>query len=137
MIILDTHVLIWAVNNDPRLGPRTRQLIEAAIQADEVLVSAITPWEIALLCQKGRLSLGRDVGVWIDEALSRPGVRLAPIEPAIALGSVRLPGTFHADPADRFIVATARHLAAQLVTADREILNYADKGYVAAVDAAA
>ena len=61
---------------------------------------------------------------------------LVPIEPAIAVDSVRLPGSFHADPADRFIVATSRHLASPLVTADRAILAYAAGGHVRAIDAA-
>ncbi|MGO7917468.1 VapC toxin family PIN domain ribonuclease, partial [Rhizobium ruizarguesonis] len=54
------------------------------------------------------LALGDDVGRWIDSALSLPGIHLAPIEPSIAIDSVRLPGEFHSDPADRIIAATAR-----------------------------
>lgn len=65
-----------------------------------------------------------------------PSVRLAPIEPQIAIDSVRLPEEFHADPADRIIVATARHFDITLVSADQAILSYAAKGYVRAVDAA-
>ena len=133
MIVLDTHVLIWTVDADPRLGRAARTAVAGA--ADAVGVSAITPWEIALLSEKGRLQLGRDVGVWIDSALSLPGVRLVPILPAIAIDSVRLPGAFHADPADRLIVATARHHDAALLTADRAILEYAGDGHVRVIDA--
>ena len=70
-------------------------------------------------------------------ALDLPGLVLAPIEPAIAVDSVRLPGRFHADPADRMIVATARRCGVPLVTADRAILSYAANGRLLAVDAAA
>ena len=94
VIVLDTHVLIWTVDADPRLGRAARTAIAVAAAEDGVGVSAITPWEIALLSEKGRLHLGRDVGVWIDAALRLPGVRLAPILPAIAIDSVRLPGAF-------------------------------------------
>jgi PIN domain nuclease of toxin-antitoxin system len=55
---------------------------------------------------------------------------LAPIEPAIAIDSVRLPGEFHPDPADRIIVATARFHHATLLTADQAILAYGRKGHV-------
>lgn len=101
-----------------------------------MLISAITPWEIALLARKGRLPLGREAGAWLDEALSLPGISLAPITPAIAVDSVGLPGDFHADPADRLIIATARHAEATLFTVDRAILDYATAGHVMAADAA-
>jgi PIN domain nuclease of toxin-antitoxin system len=134
VIVVDTHVLLWALHDDKRLGPLARQTISAAATGT-IHVSAITPWEIAMLAQKGRLALGREVGAWIDAALALPGIVLAPIEPAIAVDSVRLPGTFHADPADRMIIATARHLGLPLMTADRAILDYAAAGNVEVIDA--
>lgn len=135
MIVADTHVLIWAVEGDRRLGLAARGAVEAAAQADSLTVAAITPWEIAMLAQKGRLALGREVGAWIDAALALPGVRLAPLLPAIAVDSVRLPGDMHADPADRMIVATARHLGLPLLTADGTLLAYGAAGHVAVIDA--
>jgi PIN domain nuclease of toxin-antitoxin system len=66
----------------------------------------------------------------MESVLALPGIRLAPIEPSIAIDSVRLPGDFHADPADRIIVATARFHQATLLTADRAILSYGQRGYV-------
>lgn len=122
--------------DDRRLGPWARTRIDAAGRADQVLVSAISPWEIAMLAEKGRLALGRETGAWLDEALSVPGITLAPITPAIAVDSVGLPGDFHADPADRLIIATTRRANATLFTADRAILDYAAAGHVLAVDAA-
>ena len=135
MIVLDTHVLIWAVNGDSRLGVAARSLIEETAQTDCVAVSAITPWEIALLAERGRLRLGRQVAAWIETALALPGVNLIPIEPTIAIDSVRLPGNFHSDAADRFIVSTARYCDAPLVTADRAILAFAADGHIRTVDA--
>lgn len=135
MIVLDTHVLIWAVEDERRLGADARAAITAAEQADGLGVSAITPWEIALLAEKGRLRLTREVREWLMAALALPGIELLPIEPAIATESVRLPGAFHADPADRLIVATARHYGAPLLTADYAIVSYAAGSHVQTIDA--
>ena len=136
MIVLDTHALIWAMENDPKLGPEARQVIVDASRDNAVGVSAITPWEIALLVDKGRLRLGREAFEWIEAALAQPGIRLLPIEPRVAVDSVRLPGTFQADPADRLIVATARHWSAPLVSADAAIIAYGETGHATVVDAA-
>ena len=136
MIVLDTHALVWAVDDSPRLGPQAKARIDDERRSDRVGISAITPWEIALLTAKGRLQLAMDVRVWMDRVLGSPGIALCPIEPSIALDSVGLPGDFHADPADRFLIATARHWSAALVTADGAILDYSAAGHVLTVDAA-
>lgn len=136
VILLDTHVLIWAFENDPHLGRKAAKSIEAATKASEAGFAAITVWEIALLTEKGRLALSRDVEHWIGAALDFDGLRLMELLPAIAIGSNRLPGSFHADPADRMIVATARHHDMTLLTADAAILRYAAAGHIRAVDAA-
>ncbi|HEY5072417.1 MAG TPA: type II toxin-antitoxin system VapC family toxin [Caulobacteraceae bacterium] len=136
MILADTHVLIWAVNNDPRLGTAARGTIDAEAARGALCVSAITPWEIALLAHRGRLALGREVGVWIEAALALPGIVLAPIEPMIAVESIQLPGSLRGDPADRFIIATARRHGWPLITADATILSYGAAGHVEVIDAA-
>lgn len=135
-LLLDTHVLIWAAEDDRRLGRTAREMIEETRRADRVGVSAITPWEIALLVEKGRLHLALELRTWLNTILEVPGIDLMPIEPVIAVDSVRLPGAFHSDPADRLIIATARHWRAPLLSADRAILAYADDGHLRAVDAA-
>lgn len=135
MILLDTHVLVWSAEGHERLGVAAGARIEEARRTEHVGISAITPWEIALLVKKGRLRLSWEVGAWMERIFGEAGIDLLPIEPAIALDSVRLPGDFHADPADRFIVATARYRRALLLTADRAILGYAAAGHVTALDA--
>ena len=135
MYLIDTHVLVWALDGNRRLGADACAAIAAAERADGIGVSAITPWEIALLADRGRLRLARETGAWIEAALALPGIRLIPVEPAIASDSVRLPGAFHADPADRLIVATARQHGAPLVTADFAILAYAAGDHVNTIDA--
>lgn len=135
-LLLDTHAWVWLSNGDLRLGERSKEAIRAAYREDLAAVSAITAWEIALLVSKARMTLGQDVLDWIRAALAISGLRLAPLEPEIAVASTRLPFEMHADPADRILVATARHLGATLVTADRALLDLAGKGYIRAMDAA-
>ena len=118
------------VVGDARLQPAARRRIEAAAQEQQLWVSAITPWEIGMRVAKGRLVLDRDVMDWLQSALALPGIRLAPLEPAVAVASTRLPGDLHGDPADRLIVATARQLGATLVTADAALLAYGRLGHV-------
>lgn len=134
-VVLDTHVLVWLLNGDERLGERTRRNIAAAAATNSVHVSAITPWEIAMLIGKGRLTLHKDVGEWLTEAFRLPGIKLEALAIDISVASTRLPGVMHADPADRIIVATARHLGAALVTADGLLLEYGRAGHVAILPA--
>lgn len=135
MILLDTHVLIWSLQDEPRLGAKARELLDKHILADALMVSAITPWEIALLAKRSRIALGIGTGRWIEEALALPGMILAELDPEIAIDSVNLPGDFHNDPADRIIIATARHHKVPLMTADRAILDYGATGHVSIINA--
>ena len=137
LFLVDTHTLIWMVEEVPWLGVRAAEVLNKAGRESRIAVSAITPWEIGLLVSKGRLQLGTDVMQWILTALAKPGVRLATLEPEIAVESTRLPWEMHADPADRILVATARHLGAILVTADRALLDFAGNGHFKAMDATA
>jgi PIN domain nuclease of toxin-antitoxin system len=135
LIVLDTHVLVWTVEGDPRLGQATSELIDRESTNGRILVPAISLWEIAMLVAKQRLALGQDVRTWIDVAVCLQGIEIADLLPHISIDSVSLPGSFHPDPADRMIVATARHHRAALITADRQILDYAAQGYLIAQDA--
>lgn len=137
MVLLDTHVLVWLLSGNPRLGIQARALIQQAAKDNILLVSAITPWEIAMLVSKGRLALERDVGEWIAAALALPGIQLVPLSPEIAVASTRLPGMLHADPADRILAATVRHVNALLVTEDQRLLDYGAAGYLRVLKATA
>lgn len=136
LLLLDTHTLVWSINEGPKLGKGAKESIRAAGDEGRILVSAITPWEIALLASKGRLTLGTDVIHWVRDALTIPGLTLVQLEPEIAVASTRLPFEMHPDPADRILVATARHLGATLVTADKDLLELAKKGHFKATNAA-
>ena len=88
-----------------------------------------------MLESKGRLMLQLPVIDWVQEALRLPGLTLVSLTPEISVESTRLPGSFHGDPADRIIAATARHTAATVMTADRQILEYGARGFVRTMSA--
>jgi PIN domain nuclease of toxin-antitoxin system len=122
--LLDTHVLIWMVEASSRLSDEMNDLLRKGSREGCLVVSAISPWEIGVLTAKKRLTLQVDTQQWVNTALALPGVRLQPLLPEIAVASTRLPWEMHADPADRILVATARHIGATLVTADAQLLRY-------------
>jgi PIN domain nuclease of toxin-antitoxin system len=125
MIILDTHIWIWWVDEHPKLSRQNRERIEAN-QASGLGVSIISCWEIAKLVEKNRLTFECPVEEWIELALDYPGIQLLPLSLPIILESTRLSG-FHADPSDQIIVATARVSGLSLLTQDQKILNYLQK----------
>lgn len=128
---MDTHVWIWAAaGNAHRLPPSVLAALERASQEGRLRVAAISVWEVGLLEARNQLTFNRPVGEWVKAALTAPGVELYPLAPEVALESTRLPGEPPSDPADRMIIASARHGAATLCTADTRILHYAQAGYV-------
>jgi len=130
-LLLDTHVWIWlAYGESRRIKAAAVRAIEDAGSRRAIRISVVSVWEIALLESKGRLELPVPVSEWIKLALDRPDFELVGLEPAIAVESCNLPAGFHADPADRFLVATARLKNAVIVTRDKRILKYGKQGHV-------
>lgn len=121
MIILDTHVLLWLLFDDRRLGRQTRQVIDRTWPAGEAAVSAITFWEVAMLHNKERLALLADIGSW-RMSLLEEGLVEVPVDGGIAVRAGLLQ-EMHGDPADRIIVATALE-GHRLVTADQRMLDW-------------
>jgi len=125
VIVLDTHTLLWWASGDAeQLSTAATQAIEAEQNDGQIRVSSISVWELAMLVAKGRIALSMDIGEWLSVVSQIEVVRFMPVDNEIAVKSVELPGEFHKDPADRIIVATARKLAAPLVTADDKIRSY-------------
>ena len=129
-LLLDTHVLIWLINGDAALSRAAKQEIDDASADRETLVSVVCFWEIGMLQLKRRIRLAGSVLDWTRDAVNRPGITVAPLTPEIVAASSFLPGRFHADPADRMIVATARETGATLLTRDRRILRYGARGHL-------
>jgi len=123
MIVLDTHIWIWWVQDSERLTPKQKQAIQDNEDAS-VGVCAISCWEVAKLVEKRRLVLPVELEEWFELALSYPGVQLLPLTPAIAMASTRFPSDFSRDPADQLIAATAEVYACPLVTSDTKLLGY-------------
>lgn len=122
MLLLDTHVLVWFAEDHPRLGQRAARMADAALHRDQVMVSAVSFWEIAMLLEKQRLALAIPPAVMRQRVLEQ-GIREVPLTGPIAIAAAQL-SAFHGDPADRFIVATAVGEGAALLTADTTILGW-------------
>ena len=116
-LLLDTHALLWWLDDDPTLRKAARTAIEA--EDAEVAVSAATVWEIAIKHALGKLRLPED----IEGAIAYYQFRPLPISVQHAIGAGALP-LHHADPFDRILVAQARAEHLTIVTRDPRILLY-------------
>jgi PIN domain nuclease of toxin-antitoxin system len=122
-LLLDTHIWVWGALEPERLSARVaRQLTQAE---NEIWLSPVSIWELRLLQDKGRVRLIPDAVSWINDNLTRLGIREAPLtfEVALAVSSLNLP---HHDPADGLIAATAKIFGLTLVTADEQLAKLAD-----------
>lgn len=125
MIVLDTHTLIWWIDNPQKLSIKAKKAIEKEKHKEKsILVSSMSVFEIFLLTKKDRLVLSGSPDAWLERIESLPSVKFVPIDNKIAAQSVNLPDFLNKDPADRMIVATAREYGATLITSDKKILNY-------------
>jgi PIN domain nuclease of toxin-antitoxin system len=122
--LLDTHTWVWWNMRPQHLSRKVTKLIEDEDKYDELLLSAISPWEFCRLLEKGKIGISYNPEVWIDGALEMPKLRLVQLTPRIAYCSTVLPRPFHDDPADQILVATAREEKATILTRDQRILNY-------------
>ncbi|MCC5618592.1 type II toxin-antitoxin system VapC family toxin [Nostoc sp. CHAB 5836] len=122
MIILDTHILVWWVDDNSRLTTKYREYIEE-YQSQGLGISIVSCWEVAKLVEKKRLVFSCSVNEWLETALAYPGVQLLNLTLPIVVDSTQLSG-FHSDPFDQIIVATARNYGCPMLTVDAKILNY-------------
>ena len=122
--LLDTHTWIWWHMHPQNLSRKVKILIGNASRYEELLLSAISPWEFSKLLEKGRIGISCNPEGWINAALDLPKLRLVHLSPILAYRSTILPQPFHNDPADQIIVATAREENATVLTKDKNILEY-------------
>ncbi|MCX8124604.1 MAG: type II toxin-antitoxin system VapC family toxin [Spirochaetes bacterium] len=124
MILIDTHVCIWWIQESTDIPKDVKTKIKSAQKRNNIFISSISIWEIAMLIKYNRLTLTVPLSEWIKKLESVPYFKFIPVDNAIAEHSVNLPGEFHKDPADRIIVATSRIHNIPLITSDEKILNY-------------
>ncbi len=125
-LLLDTHILLWLVESNPRLRPSTRALIERRWRAGgTILISAVSGWEIGALVQRRRVTLDLPLDAWFDDILSLAGYMAAPLRHDVAARAYMLSDLAHGDPADRMLIATAIDLGCPLITYDERIIAFA------------
>ncbi len=118
-ILLDTHVFIWAVTDDPRLTPASRKLIE---EAESVHVSAVSIWEIAMKSALGKIDADAEE---MAQAIKGSGFAELSVSTAHAAQVAKLPLLDnHKDPFDRLLVAQSMAEPLILLTADPKVLAY-------------
>lgn len=121
-MILDTHA--WLRYLGTGLSKAAVRRIDRARKAGQLRVAAVTLWETALLVHARRLRVDGPVKEWLETALARSGVVVAPLDAAVAFESARLIEALR-DPADCQIVGTAIRFGAPLATRDARILDAA------------
>lgn len=122
-VVLDTSALLrWTLRPD-LLTQAAREVIE---QADRLVVSAVSVWEIALKVKRGRLDLQRSLEDYVSVLETLSALEIRPVDTQTWLDNVALDWE-HRDPADRTIVATAMQFDCPLVTSDRVIADYYGK----------
>jgi PIN domain nuclease of toxin-antitoxin system len=118
MLLLDTHVLLWWLENPGQLSRQAKKAIQDG--SNRVYISAAVAWEIAIKKSLGKLEAPDDLEEMIDANRFTP----LPVTIAHALGVMSLPN-HHRDPFDRILIAQALHEGLRLVTRDQEIAKYA------------
>lgn len=120
-ILLDTHTFLWWINNDAQLSNTARQLIGEA--ANEILISTVTGWEIAMKAQLGKLTVAADLDPFITAQITQNYFTLLPIKWNHALHIYTLP-LYHRDPFDRMLVAQSQLEQIPILTIDSLITQY-------------
>jgi PIN domain nuclease of toxin-antitoxin system len=119
-LLLDTHIWLWSVGQPQKLSRRVRTEIQKP--KNEIWLSPISIWEFLMLLEKGRVQVDGPPEDWISRAYAAAPFREAPLTMEIALAT-RDNGLAHRDPADNFLVATAKVLQLTLVTSDERLCD--------------
>jgi PIN domain nuclease of toxin-antitoxin system len=122
VIVLDTHTWLWWMSAPEHLSATARERIA---EANNIGVSTLSAWEVAMLSSRNRISLDREVGIWVRQAFAEPRVEaLAPSAEVAAAAGLLDAESFPGDPVDRLIYTTTRVLDAQLITLDVAIRRF-------------
>ncbi len=120
--LLDTHIWLWWLFGQPELGERAREALDnMAAAGTPPILSSISLWEAQMLAAKGRLEVDTPLTHWLPTAAAPEAVTLLPMDVSVILTLDALPPSFHGDPADRIIVASALTHGLPLATRDKNI----------------
>ncbi len=120
-VILDTHVWVWWLLPDSPLSARERRALDDIAADKGILLPAICQWEAQMLHSKGRIELPVPFATWLRRAAGTDMLTVLSLNADVVIAVDDLPGTFHGDPADRIIVASARAHDLPLATHDEAI----------------
>jgi PIN domain nuclease of toxin-antitoxin system len=120
-IALDTHCWLWWLIPDVRMSMRERQALDSLAAEKKLCVPAICIWEAQMLSSRGRIELPLPFAAWLRQATAAEMLTVLPLDADVAIALNDLPASFHGDPADRMIVATARANGLPLATHDKAI----------------
>ena len=120
-LLLDTPIWVWWLTPGSPLSRAERDALDAKAVRQELCLSAISLWEAQVLHSKQRLELPLPFAAWLARAADDRVIAVLPLNLDVILALDTLPSSFHGDPADRLIVATARAHAMPLATHDAAI----------------
>jgi PIN domain nuclease of toxin-antitoxin system len=121
VILLDTHVVLWAAIERKRLSRAAESALRRARSGDGLAVASISLWELASLFARGRIETYGTVEASVRQVLETVGAIVKPITQEIAVLATQFPESYPRDPADRLIGATARAEGLALITQDKRI----------------
>jgi PIN domain nuclease of toxin-antitoxin system len=120
-VLLDTHVWVWWLLPESPLPDRERKALDRVATEKGIFLPAICQWESQMLHSKGRVELPLPFPTWLRRATAPDMLTVIPLDAEAVIAVNDLPDTFHGDPADRMIVATARAHDLPLATHDEAI----------------
>ena len=123
MILLDTHVWWYALNEPKKLSNKAYKIIKEN-SPDKRAIASISMWEFSMMVKTGKVEINIPTDQWLDQAVNSTGIEVYELNTKIAAESCNLPGEFHQDPADRIITATARINNITVITKDKKIIGY-------------
>lgn len=121
MILLDTHVVVWAAIEPKRLSRTAASTLLRARTDGGLAMSSISLWEMASLFARGRIETYGTIDASVRQVLETVGVIVKPVTQEIAILATQFPEGYPRDPADRLIGATARAEGIALITQDERI----------------
>lgn len=119
-LLLDTHIWLWIHGEPGKLTSEVNQSL--ADPENDLWLSPVSIWELVVLLEKKRVTLREDMNRWVEKSKRELSLREAPVSWAVA-EELTFTLLSHRDPADRFLVATARVYDLTLVTADEQLMR--------------